>query len=106
MVLNSIRGKGVPRISPKKALSPFYGEIVIYPQRQLVKKNVAIWAKAQDIFWDIRPVVGATKWFDMAGFRIRSCHCQEPCAADLTSKIVQSFHPLAHRGAADHPSRR
>src|SRR6267378_5402064 len=99
MVLKRIRRKGVPRINPKKSLSPFYGEIVIYPQRQLIKKNVAIWAKAQDVFWDIRPIVGTTKWFDMAGFRIRACHCYEPCAANLTSKIVQLLYPLTHRCA-------
>jgi hypothetical protein len=58
MVLNSIRGKGVPRISPKKVISPFYGEIVIYPQRQLIKKNVAIWAKAQDISGTSGPLWG------------------------------------------------
>ncbi len=31
MVLKRVRRKGVPRINPKKSLSPFYGEIVIYP---------------------------------------------------------------------------
>jgi hypothetical protein len=75
MVSKSVRGKPVLRISPKKTLSPYYGEIVIYPQRQLIKKNVAIWAKAKNVFRNIRSVMGPTKWLDMAGFRIRSCHC-------------------------------
>jgi hypothetical protein len=75
MVSKHVRGKRVLRINPKNVLSSFYREIIIYPQRQLIKKNVAIWAKAQDVFWDIRPIVGATKWFDMAGFRIRTSQC-------------------------------
>jgi hypothetical protein len=104
MVLKSVRGKGVSWINPKIALSPFYGEIAIYPQRQLVKEDVAIWAKAKDVFRDIGAIVGTTERFDMAGFRIRSCHCYEPGAADLTSKIVQSLHPFTHRCAAHQSS--
>jgi hypothetical protein len=58
MVSKRVSGKRVLRINPKKALSPFYGEIVIYPKRQLVKKDAATWAKAKNVFWDIRPIVG------------------------------------------------
>jgi hypothetical protein len=106
MVPKSIRGKRVLRIHPKNVLSSFYREIIIYPQRQLFKKNVAIWAKAKDVSWDIRPVVGTTKWFDMAGLCVRAGNCCESRAADLAAEVVQSLNPLAHRGAADHPSRR
>jgi hypothetical protein len=47
MVSKRVSGKQVLRINPKKSLSPFYGEIIVYPHRQLIKKNVAIWAKAK-----------------------------------------------------------
>jgi hypothetical protein len=47
VVLKSVRGKGVLRINPKKAISPFNGEIVI-PKRQLVKKDMAVWAKGKN----------------------------------------------------------
>src|SRR5258707_3254317 len=103
MILKNVRGNRVLGISPKKALSALYREIVIYPQRQVVEKDVAIWAKAKDVFRDIRAIVGTPKRFDMADLRIRTCHCYESCAADLASKIVQSLNPLTHRCARYHP---
>jgi hypothetical protein len=60
----------VLRISAKRTLSPFHGQIVIYPQRQLVEKDVAIRAKAKNVLRDVRSIVGTTKWLDVAGFRI------------------------------------
>jgi len=33
MVSKRVSGKQVLRINPKKSLSPFYGEIIVYPHR-------------------------------------------------------------------------
>jgi hypothetical protein len=60
----------VLRIYAKRTLSPFNGQIVIYPQRQLVEKDVAIRARAKNVLRDVRSIVGTTKWLDVAGFRI------------------------------------
>jgi hypothetical protein len=67
MVSKNFRGKPVLRINPKNAISPFYREIIVYPQRQLIKKNVAIRAKAKDIFRHIfrrRRVIRSQEFLD------------------------------------------
>jgi len=90
MVLKRVRRKGVPRINPKKSLPFFYGEIVIYPQGQLVEENVAIWAKTKDVFWDIRPIMGTTK-----------CACSEsyPFELYLIAKMF-CFKAKSHNAVA------
>jgi hypothetical protein len=104
MVLKKVRRNCVLRNNAKKPILPRYEVIVIYPQRQLVEKDVAIRAKAKNVLRDIRPVVGATEWLDVTGFRIRACRCYESCAADLADKIVQPLHPLTYRCATDDSS--
>jgi hypothetical protein len=42
MVLKKVSGNHVLGIDSKRTLSPFYGQIVIYPQSQFVEKDVAI----------------------------------------------------------------
>ena len=75
MVLKKVRGNRVLRINAKRTLSSFYGEIVIYPQRQLVEKDVAIRAKAKNVLGDVRSIVGTTEWLDVTGLRISTCQC-------------------------------
>jgi hypothetical protein len=62
--------------------------IVVDPHRQLVKKNVAVWAKAKRVLRGIRSIVRAAEWLDVTGFRICACRCHESRAADLAGKIV------------------
>jgi hypothetical protein len=104
MISNSVGRNLMPGINAKETFSPFNRKIVIYPMRQLVKKHVAIRAKAKDVFRDIRPIVGTPEWLEMADFCVRACHCYESCAADLAGKIVQSLYPFTHCCASHNPS--
>jgi hypothetical protein len=55
----------VPWINAKKSIAPADSVIVIYAQRQLVEKDMAIRAQTKNVLRDIRAVVGATEWFDV-----------------------------------------
>jgi hypothetical protein len=74
MILKKVRGNLVDRMNTKPVICPSYREILIYPERQLVQKHVTIRAKAQDVFCDIRPIMGTPKGLDVAAFCIRACH--------------------------------
>ena len=71
------------RINSKEPIAPPEQVIVVYPQRQLVEKDMAIRAKTKNVLRDIRAVVGATEWLDVTDFRIRACRCYESGAANL-----------------------
>jgi hypothetical protein len=73
VVFEKVRGNRVLRINAKRTFSPLYGQIVIYPQCQLIKQNVAIRAKAKNVSRDVRSIVGTTKRFDMAGLCVPAC---------------------------------
>jgi hypothetical protein len=49
MISNSVGRNLMPGINAKETFSPLNRKIVIYPMRQLVKKHVAIRAKAKDV---------------------------------------------------------
>ena len=57
-------------IDSKRTLLTLYRQIVIYPQSQLVEKDVTIRAQAKNVLRDVRPVVGTTEWLYMACFRV------------------------------------
>jgi hypothetical protein len=91
-------------INSKKSIAPPEQVIVVYPQRQLVEKDMAIRAQTKNVLRDIRAVVGATEWLNVTDFRIRACRCYESGAADLAGRVVQLLHPVAYRRAANDPS--
>jgi hypothetical protein len=70
VVLKKIGRNRVLGINSKRTLSPFYGQIVIYPHGQLVEKDVAIRAKAKNVLRDVWPIVGTTERLDMTGFSV------------------------------------
>jgi hypothetical protein len=57
-------------ISAKKSIAAPEPVIVIYPQRQLIEKDMAIRTKTKNVPRDIRAVVGATQWRDVTDFRV------------------------------------
>ena len=91
-------------INSKKSIASPEQVIVVYPQRQLIEKDMAIRAKTKNVLRDIRAIVRATERLDMTNFRIRACRCYEPGAADLAGRVVQLLYPVAYRRAAHDPS--
>ena len=71
------------RINSKEPIAAPEQAIVVYPQRQLVEKDMTIRAQTKNVLRDIRAVVGATEWLDVTNFRIRACRCYESGAANL-----------------------
>ena len=62
----------MPWINSKKSIAPTDPVIVIYAQRQLVEKDMAIRAQTKNVLRDIRAVVRATEWLDVTDFRVRT----------------------------------
>jgi hypothetical protein len=75
MVLKRVTGDRVLRINPKRTFLSLYGQIFIYPQCQLIEKDVAIRAEAKNIFRDVGAIVGTTEWLDVTGFRVSAGRC-------------------------------
>jgi hypothetical protein len=66
-------------INAKKSIAPPEPVIVIYPQRQLVEKDMTIRAKTKNVLRNIRAVVGATERLDVTDFRV----CARPATPDF-----------------------
>ena len=91
-------------MNSKKPIAPPEQAIVVYPQRQLVEKDMAIRAQTKNVLRDIRAVVGPTEWLNVTDFRVRARRRYESGAAYLAGKIVELLHPVAYRRAAHDPS--
>ena len=91
-------------MNSKQAIAPSEQAIVVYPERQLVKKDMAIRAQTKNVLRDIRTAVGPTEWLNVTDFRVGARRRYESGAAYLAGEIVELLHPVAYHRAAHDPS--
>lgn len=85
--------KGITRASDS--------EVIIYFEGVLIEKNVAICAKAQNVFQSIRTAVWLPQRTDMTALGVCSRGCIQAFTTDLTSGVVESLDFVADRRASD-----
>ena len=88
-------------MNSEKPIAPPEQAIVVYPQRQLVKKDMAIRAQTKNVLRDIRTAVGPTEWLNVTDFRVGARRRYESGAAYWAGKsgsILSKIWPLLCAG--------